>query len=586
MGFATARGITLSALLSGGSYALPGKAERQGNSSDNNEDSDVYGIIIRMSVETPATATESVPASGARLGRSATLLSIGNLVSRLLGLLREIVISAYFGASGQVSAFRVASQLVTSLYDFLIGGMLSAALVPTLTEYRHKQSGEFMAVIRILVSLSTVVLAGLVVLVELTAPTLARLLAGGFAGTDPTLLPLTIWLIRLVAPAIWLFSLAGLLMAVLYAQQRFTVPALATAIYNLGLVIAAPLLAGRIGIASLAVGILLGSLAQLLLLDWDLRRTGWRWQWRFDWGHPAVGKILRLYLPNAGVLFLALFQVGLDRRLASGVGEQSIAWMANATTLQQLPLGLISVAIALAALPRLSQYYAAGDEEHYRQTLERGLGLVLLLIVPAAIGLWLLGEPVTRLLFERGAFTAGDTLAVVSALHIYLIGMLFAAVDFPLNYAFYARNNTWLPALVGVISIAVYVVTAFSLLGWLGFRGLVWADTAKQASHACLMVGLLLWEIGRLGRAFVWRVGQITLGALLMGAVMLAVMPVLPTVRWSAPWLDVAQVVGAGGVGILTYGLALYLLGLSDVQQIVDWLQKTGYNKFTNRQNQ
>lgn len=532
-----------------------------------------------MTQETATTSTESA-ASG--VGRSATLLSIGNLASRVLGLIREMVITAYFGASGQVSAFRVASQVVTSLYDFLIGGMLSAALVPTLTEYRHQRRQEFGLLLNALVSLTTTVLAGLVVLVMLFAPTLTELLAPGFATSDPTLFSLTIRLIRLVAPAIWLFSLAGLLMAVLYAQQRFTFPALATAVYNLGLVVAAPLLARRMGIASLAAGILLGSLAQLLLLRWDLRRTGWRWQWHFNWRHPAVRKIVRLYLPNAGVLLISLLQVGLDRRLASGTGKQSIAWMANATTLQQLPLGLISVAIALAALPRLSQYYAAGEAGAYRATLERGLTLVLLLMAPAAIGLWLLGAPVTRLLFERGLFTAQDTLAVVSALNIYLIGMIFAAIDFPLNYAFYARNNTWLPALVGVVSIGVYAITAFGLIGQFGFLGLVWADTAKQASHAGLMLGLLLWQVGPLSQGLWQRVGQIGLGSVAMTGAMLAVTRVMGLGPAATPWVDLALLISSGGGGLLAYLLTLYLIGVDEVRQVGGWLQKIGWRKFTN----
>jgi putative peptidoglycan lipid II flippase len=529
-----------------------------------------------MTRETTATAATTFG-----VGRSATLLSLGNLASRLLGLIREMVITAYFGASGQVSAFRVASQVVTSLYDFLIGGMLSAALVPTLTEYWHQRRPEFVALLNILVSLTATVLAGLVVIVVVFAPTLAELLAPGWAASDPTLLPLTVTLIRLVAPAIWLFSLAGLLMAVLYAQQRFTFPALATAVYNLGLVVAVPLLAGRISTTSLAVGILLGSLAQILLLGWDLRRTGWRWQWQWAWRHPAVGKILRLYLPNAGVLLVSLFQVGLDRRLASGTGEQSIAWMANATTLQQLPLGLISVAIALAALPRLSQYYAARAEAAYQATLERGLTLVLLLLAPAAVGLWLLGVPVTRLIFERGQFTAQDTLAVVSALHIYLIGMLFAAIDFPLNYAFYARNNTWLPALVGVFSIAVYSVVALGAVGRLGFLGLVWADTAKQASHACVMLGLLLWQMGWFSREFLPRVGQIGLGAAAMAAMMTIVSRQSGLGDSATAWADLRQVLVSGGLGLFTYLLTLQLLGVGEVRQLRDWLQKTGRAKFT-----
>src|SRR4029453_10241694 len=202
-----------------------------------------------------------------------------------------------------------------------------------------------------------------------------------------------------------------------------------------------------------------------------------------------------LYAPIAAGMVVALLQVGLDRRLASAKGEQSIAWMANATTLQQMPLGLISVAIALASLPQLSQQSAIRDEASYRRTLGRGLRLVCVLILPAAVTLWVLGTPLTQLLFERGAFTPGDTAAVVRALQIYTIGMIFAAVDFPLNYAFYARNNTQLPALIGVLSTGAFWVVTFALVASLGYLGLVWADSAKQASHALMMAVLLASRI-------------------------------------------------------------------------------------------
>jgi len=226
------------------------------------------------------------------------------------------------------------------------------------------------------------------------------------------------------------------------------------------------------------------------------------------------------------------------------------------------------VAIALAALPKLSQHFAAQDEAAYRHTLGRGLLMVLVLMVPAAVGLWLLGEPVTRLFFQRGLFTAQDTGQVVGALNIYLVGMLFAAVDFPLNYAFYARNNTLLPALVGVVSVAAYAVAALALVQGMGYLGLVWADSAKQASHALIMLGLLVWKVGPLGAGMGRGLTQIGAATALMAAgiwgVGWAVRPVLPAgALGDLLWLILA---GGGGAGI--YGLALLGLGMPEAQEI------------------
>lgn len=503
------------------------------------------------------------------LARSAGLLSLGNIASRMLGLLREIVIAAIFGASGEVSALRIALQVPNLLYDFLIGGMLSAALVPVLSEtLRLRPRAEFVRLVSVLVSVAAVLLAGVMLLLGLGAPLITQLLAGGFADTNPALIPLTTNLIRLMAPALWLLGMSGLLTGVLFALQRFSFPALATAIFNLGVVVAVPLLADRLGVFSVAVGVLIGGLAQLAIMHWDVQRAQVPIRWQINWRHPALGKILRLYAPIAAGLVVMLFQVGLDRRLASGTGDQSIAWMAAATTLQQLPLGLISVAVSLAALPSLSRFFAARDDASFRRTLGRGLRMVLLFIAPAAIGLWLLGEPLTRLLFEHGAFTAEDTEQVVSALNIYVIGMLCAAVDFPLNYAFYARNNTLLPALVGVVSVGIYMLAAFTLLAPLGYLGLVWADTAKQAAHALIMVFFLWRTVGRLGVRLGQGMTQVAVSALLM-ALVIWLVKWLTTDWWPPNAIgDCLLVMTAGSIGLVVYLTVLTRLGFDELRQV------------------
>ena len=541
------------------------------------------------------------------LARSASILSIGAVASRVLGLAREMVVASYFGATGPVSAFTAASTAPKMLYDFLVGGMLSAALVPVLSDYarldRNRNDGsreadqplegakigpnsELVRLVGALLSLAAASLAGLALLMAVFAPQVAGLLAGGFDDFDPALLPLTARLLRLMAPVVWFISMAGLLTGVLFALQRFSVPALASAIYNLGIVVAAPLLASRVGIASLAVGVLAGSMVQFGLMAWDVRRAGLKFTVR--WSHPALGRIVGLYLPIAAGLIVAQFQVGLDRRLASGTGVQSIAWMSKATTLQQMPLGMISVAISLAALPRLSQQFAAGDEGAYRATLARGLRMVIVMIVPLLVGLGLLAEPTVRLLFERGQFTAADTAQVVSALQVYLVGALFASIDFPLIYAFYARNDTLLPALVGVLSVLVYAVFALALIEGLGFLGLVWADTAKQGAHAIVMLGLLYWKVGHFSRGrrpegageelkhrgeqgfgpTVRSFGSVIAAAAAMVFMMAWLLSLLDPGGETSLSNDVLRIVVCGGGGALAYAGLLLLAGQPEARQL------------------
>ena len=282
----------------------------------------------------------------------------------------------------------------------------------------------------------------------------------------------------------------------LFALKRFTFPAFAAAVYNLGIIVAALLFHERFGIYSLAIGVLLGSVLQLALQVPDLVRA--RVVVSIGLRHPALRRIWLLYLPILFGLLVSQIQVIIDRRLASGTGEQSLAWMRDATTLFQLPHGLVAVAISLAALPALAQFYAAGNETRFRSTLGRGLRMVLLLITPAAVGLWVLGTPIVQLIFQRGAFLPSDTTAVVLALNLYLLGLIPASLDWLLNYTFYARNDTLTPAIVGVVSVGIYLVFALLLVKPFGYLGLVFADSMKHTGHFILMWLLLRRRLGDL----------------------------------------------------------------------------------------
>ncbi|MGC8838838.1 MAG: murein biosynthesis integral membrane protein MurJ, partial [Anaerolineae bacterium] len=405
--------------------------------------------------------------AGESVAQSAGILSLGNAASRVLGLVRQIVIASLFGASGEVSAWRVAAAVPTMIYDLLIEGMLSAALVPVFSEYLATRPREDLwRLASVVLSVAAVVLGVVVLLLEVLAPQVAWLMGGGF---PPDLLALTVRFIRLMLPAALLFGLAGILVGLLYALKTFTFPALSGAVFNLGIVLAAPLLAGHLDIYSLCVGVLLGATFQIAALLPGLRGIPLRFT--LAWRHAGLRRIGALYAPIVVSLVVSRAQIVVDRNLASHTGEQSIAWMDNATTLFQFPHGLIAIAISLAVLPALSQHAARRDEAGYQATLLRGLRLVLALSIPAAVGLFVLARPVIRLIYEHGAFTASDTLWTSTALRCYLVGLVFASVDWPLNYAMYARQNTLTPALVGIFSVGVYLVAAVGFAAPLGRLG-------------------------------------------------------------------------------------------------------------------
>jgi putative peptidoglycan lipid II flippase len=515
----------------------------------------------------------NAPEPGAGLAVSAGIVGLGNIASRVIGLARDTITSWYFGSRGELSAFNLAARVPTMIYDLLVGGMLSAALVPVLSEYaRPERRHELARVASAILTLIALLMAGIVLLLELFAAPVAGIL-GDFG--DPGLQQTLAACLRLISPAVLLFGLVGGALGLLYALRRFSYTAVGGAVFNLGIVIAAPLLANRIGIYALPAGILLGSLLQLVVLLPGLRDVTLRFS--LAWGHPAVRRIFRLYLPIALGLIVTQAQIVVDGRWASATGPQSVSWMRYATTLIQLPLGLIPVAVSLAALPSLAQRAAAQDWDGFRRIFASGLRFVIVLLIPATVALWALAEPIIRLLFEHGSFTPADTVMTARALRLYLLGLPFAGIDYLLNYTYYARQNTRTPAVVGVLGVGFYFAAALLLKGPLGFLGLVLADSAKQAGHALIMSGLLLRSLGCLGGE---RIGptalRVALAAALMGG-LLAVSAGWLAARFGGSLSGEALVVGGAGLaGGAFYLLALRVLGVSEVVTLLDTVTRRG----------
>ncbi len=438
--------------------------------------------------------------AGAAITRAATILSLGNVLSSGLGLIRETVKSHFFGASGFVSAYNVAAIVPSMLYDLLVGGLVSSALVPMFSELAAKKDRtELWQLLSLLLSVAVVFLSLAVLVIELFAPTVARFMAGGF---DAQLLQVTIDLLRLTVPAVLFLSLSSVLSGVLYALKRFAFPAFSAPLYNGTMIVVAILLADRFGIAAMALGLLAGSILQVVFQLPALRGATIRW--RFDLHDPALRKMLKLYTPVLGGLLIGQVAVALSLNLASHTGASGIALMDYPTRLIQFPLGLIVSAVSIAILPSLSRHAALNSTSDFKATLAQGLRLVLVLIIPSAIGLAVLAPNIVQLLFEHGAFTPADTQAVTLMLWLYLIGLIFAGVDQPLVFAFYARKDTLTPAVVGLIcNVGIYLCMAIVPPALshrpLQVTDLAIANSVQWMSHALIMLWLLRYRLGGLG---------------------------------------------------------------------------------------
>jgi putative peptidoglycan lipid II flippase len=322
------------------------------------------------------------------------------------------------------------------------------------------------------------------------------------------------------------------------------------------------------GIMIAAIGWLFGSVAYVLIQLPGMR--GAKLHVTINWKHPAIRRIGLLYIPVMLSLIMdTLIIRPFSYSLASRTGEGNISYMDWATTLIQFPQGLVATAISIAILPTLSRQAALILPLHLSQTTESndnrtafkdtlglGLRLAITLILPAAVGLFVLATPIITLIFQHGAFHAADTAMTAKVLRLYLIGLPFAAIDLLLVYAFYARQDTLTPALVGVFSLAVYMVTALILFGRYGLFSLMIADSVKHIVHSVISGYLLRRRMGGFGdQRFLLTAGKTGLAVLGMGLASAGALPILRDVIGSAGLIHEAALVAACGalsVGVFT----------------------------------
>jgi putative peptidoglycan lipid II flippase len=509
-----------------------------------------------------------------RIATAALILMAGNVASRLLGLLREQVMAWLFGATGGTDAFVAASAVPTMVYDLLVGGAISAALVPVFVEAAEDRDRWWRLVSTVL-NLAGLLLLLLAAGLGLLADRLIDVLGTGF-DLDQQLAAAS--MVRVMLVAVVLQGLAGVLMAALYAQNRFALPAFAPAIYNGAMILLALLLHEQLGVMALVAGVLLGAAGQLLLQAAGLREL--RYRPRLDLRQAEVRTILKLYGPVAAGLLVAFVGIVLDRHFASQLAAGSMTVMAYATRLLQFPLGLVGTAASLAVLPTLAAHARGmqqpGDAaaEHlagYRATLRFGLKVVLLLLVPAALALGVLIEPLVRLVFEHRAFTGADAVRTATVFRFYLPQLPLTGLDQVLIYAFYARRDTVTPVLVGVLTVGGYLGTALVTREALGVNGLALANAVQNGSHGLILLGLLGARVGglRLGELLGFTT-RVLLAAVPMAAALWAVLRLVGP-QLGATTLGLAALVACEvALGVAVFGGLALALRIPEARQLVE----------------
>ena len=466
--------------------------------------------------------------------KSAGLVSLAVMSSRLLGLVREQVFAALFGASAGMDAFIAAFRAPNLLRDLFAEGALSTAFVTIFSEKITKE-GEANAwqLANKVATLTAVFMSAVTLLGIALAPQLMYVLAAGFAE-DPWKMDTAILLTRIMFPFIGLVSLAALAMGMLNAKNVFGMPALASAFFNIGSILGGVGLAwmldpafgtanyGTGSLVGLAVGTLIGGTLQLVVQFPALRRAGFRFRPDFAWRDPGVKRILWLMGPAVIAASAVQVNVMVNGNFASTLGDGPVSWLNYAFRLMQLPIGIFGVAIGTVTLPVIARSAAAGNTAEFRSILAKGMRLAFVLTIPSTIGLVLLARPIIALIYERRKFTALDTQNAAEALQCYAIGLCAYAGIKVLAPAFYALGKRNTPMLVSFLSIAVnYGLNQYFTfyLRW-GHKGLALSTGLVALTNFLLLYVLMHRQVRRLEtRQMVATLAKLAIAGAVLAAV-------------------------------------------------------------------
>jgi putative peptidoglycan lipid II flippase len=485
-----------------------------------------------------------------RLARNTAIFAVATGVSRVVGLVREIVAASYFATSAAKSAFTIASQIPNLVANLFAQAALSAAFVPVFTDLL--QQGKRREAFRLASTLFWLILIGLgaiTAVLILTAGVFMPLFTVGFnvSTTD-----LTVGLSQVLFPVVLLLSLSGLLVGILQSYDQFTIPAIAPAVWNAVILVLLVALHGHFHgsdqVYAYAIGWLVATVVQFGMVAYALGRIDFRLKFELDWRDPRVKQVLVLMLP----ITIGLGIVNLDQLINSVFGTlvspHAPAAIDNAFRIYMLPQGLFSVAVTTVLFPTLSRQAARRDAAGLRRSVGTGMRQINLLLIPSAAMLMVLTTPIVRLVYQHGSFGPASTDRVSIALFWFAVTLPFGGINLLLTRTFFAVQRPWIPTRLAAMNMVVDIIVSVSLYKPLGIAGLVIGTAAANVMMTWLQLSYL--RIGFNGRIEGPQTLMITVRILVASAITAAA-------AWVV-WKVLGGVVGTSLIGqLISVGLAI-----------------------------
>jgi putative peptidoglycan lipid II flippase len=521
------------------------------------------------------SSTTNPPSANRQIVRAAGIVMLAFIFSKLVSLGYNLLAANAFGTSGQMDAFLAANRVSDVIFNLVAGGALASAFIPMfvtlLTQEKRTEAWRLASGVTNLVLLALIIISALV---GIFAPwVVTRLLASGFR--DPEKIALTVHLLRIQMPAAVIFGLSGLVMGILNAHQSFLFPALAPSMYPIGLIAGGLLLVPRIGIDGLAWGALVGALLHLLVqLPALMRLPGRRYTPTLGLNIPDVRQVFLLMGPRLLGVGVVNLNFWINTLIASYLNDGDLTALNWGFILMLMPQAALAQSVATAAMPTFSAQVARGKPEEMRSSLAASLRGILLLSIPASLGLILLRVPMVTFLLERGAFTSASTALVAWALLWYSAGLVGHCLVEILSRAFFALHDTRTPVVVTTIAMLLNILLSIELTlvfmraGWPALGGIALANSLATALESIALLFFLRRKLSGLeGRRILGATWRGTLAAFVMGA---GIWIWSQLAAGSPAWLVTLVGVALGG---LIYSGMLFVLGVDEAQRAIAYIR-------------
>ncbi|MFT6352019.1 MAG: putative peptidoglycan lipid II flippase [Neptuniibacter pectenicola] len=498
--------------------------------------------------------------------RSSAIVGVMTMLSRMLGLARDVVVASYFGASGSADAFFVAFKIPNFMRRLFAEGAFSQAFVPVLSEYRSQRDLQSVQqLVNYVAGTLGSVLIAITVLAVVGAPMLTALFAPGFYLGDEGKFELAAQMLRITFPYLLLISLTAFAGAVLNSYERFAIPAFTPVLLNVSLICSAIFLSPLFDppVLALAWGVMIAGCVQLVFQLPFMAQMRLLPKPRWGWDDPGVRRIMTLMVPALFGVSVTQINLLLDTVLASFLQTGSVSWLYYSDRLAELPLGVFGIAIATVILPSLSRRHAEDSNESFSATLNWALQMVMLIGIPAAVALFVLAEPMLITLFHYGALGDRDVLMASMSLRAYACGLLAFMMIKVLATGYFSRQDTKTPVKIGIQAAVVNMIFNLLLIGPFDHVGLA----AATAISAFMNAGLLLYGLIKSG-VFAWSTGwgmsivRMLAANVVMGAVLIWLMKAPSVWLQLGLWPRVIDMAILVTVGAVVYVLVLVIFGL------------------------